>query len=298
MENSEAQGHSEDYFGGYRDFWWNKDFLDLMAERLRLKQHHSLLDVGCGLCHWSRLLTPYLAENPDIYAVDNDPKWSVEDPEVKEDFRKLGARFSLQAADARTLPFEDDFFDMVTCQTVLIHIKNPALAIAEMKRVLKPGGTILCVEPNNRVQSLIKSSLSADDSVEETLEHVKYALIYEKGKKKRGEGDNSLGDLLPGMLAEAGFRDIEVRLSDKAIAMYPPYAKPEQEATLQQWARVSGDAADDEVYFKSAGRGYLAFYEMYRRKYAHLGERMAEAIENHSYHAGGGTIMYLISGTK
>lgn len=298
MEHQEEQGHSESYFGDYRDFWWNKGFLDLMAQRLNLKQHQSLLDVGCGLCHWSRLLTPYLAENPGIYAVDNDPKWAVADPEVKKDFRKLGAQFSLQAADARTLPFEDDFFDMVTCQTVLIHIKNPAQALSEMKRVLKPGGTILCVEPNNRIQSLIKSSLSADDSVEEILEHVKYALIYEKGKKKRGEGDNSLGDLLPGMFSEAGFRNIEVRLSDKAIAMYPPYLKAEQEATLQQWARVSGEAADDEVYFKSAGRGYLAFYEMYRRKYSHLGERMAEAIENHTYHAGGGAIMYLVSGTK
>ena len=298
MEYQDEQGHSESYFGDYRDFWWNKGFLDLMAERLNLKQHQRLLDVGCGLCHWSRLLTPYLAENPSIFAVDNDPKWSVVDPEVKKDFQKLGAQFSLQAADARTLPFEDGFFDIVTCQTVLIHIKNPAQALAEMKRVLKPGGTILCVEPNNRIQSLIKSSLSADDSVEETLEHVKYALIYEKGKKKRGEGDNSLGDLLPGMFAEAGFRNIEVRLSDKAIAMYPPYIKPEQEATLQQWARVSGETAEDEVYFKSAGRGYLAFYEMYRRKYAHLGERMADAIENHTYHAGGGAIMYLVSGTK
>lgn len=45
------------------------------------------------------------------------------------------------------LPFTDGAFDMVTCQTVLIHIAEPKAAFKEMMRSTKPGGLVLTVEP-------------------------------------------------------------------------------------------------------------------------------------------------------
>ncbi|MFZ4398162.1 MAG: hypothetical protein ACOYOU_21315, partial [Kiritimatiellia bacterium] len=39
------KGHSEEYFKEDRDFWWNHDFLELMARRLRLDECRSLLDA-------------------------------------------------------------------------------------------------------------------------------------------------------------------------------------------------------------------------------------------------------------
>ena len=59
-ERKSDEAHSSDQFGEQRDFWWNRDFLDLMARRWRLSEASSLADIGCGLCHWSRLLYPYL----------------------------------------------------------------------------------------------------------------------------------------------------------------------------------------------------------------------------------------------
>jgi hypothetical protein len=49
---SPVLGHSEEYFGPYRDFWWNRDFLELMARRWQLGRYQSLLDVGCGMPAW------------------------------------------------------------------------------------------------------------------------------------------------------------------------------------------------------------------------------------------------------
>ena len=40
---------SAELFGEQRDFWWNRDFLDLMAARWRLQEADSLADIGCGL---------------------------------------------------------------------------------------------------------------------------------------------------------------------------------------------------------------------------------------------------------
>lgn len=295
------QGHSENYFGEYRNFWWNKGFLNLMAKRLNLAQHHSLLDVGCGQCHWSKLLVPYLGKPAYVTGVDNDAKWAAEDPEIRAYFHYHQAAFEAVEGNAQTLPFADNSFDMVTCQTLLIHVPNPKRAIAEMKRVLKPGGILLCAEPNNLVQTLIKNSLSASDDIEEVLDHVKYALICERGKKRLGQGDNSVGDLVPGMMAEAGLQDIEVRISDKAIPMYPPYNTREQQAALKQWSSGSawqGTQYSDFDFFQAFGEQYIPFYEEYRAHYGSSGDRMQEAIEEKEYHSAGGAIMYLISGVK
>lgn len=295
------KGHSESFFTDYRDFWWNKDFLDIIAQRLALYKYQNVLDVGCGQCHWSKLLADYLAYPAHITGIDNDTKWSQNPWDTWEYFNSKQAGFDLVHGNAHQLPFEDNTFDMVTCQTLLIHVKNPLKVIQEMKRVLKPKGLILCVEPNNRVQHLMQNSLTENNRIEETLDHVKYALICEQGKKRLGQGDNSIGDLIPGMLQEAGFRDLNVSLSDKAIAMYPPYTNEEQQATMAQWKEGSTwqqTNFSDREYFEAFGDQYMAFYEAYHQRYPHAERKLDNAIHQQNYHAGGGALMYLVSGVK
>lgn len=295
------KGHSENYFGDYRDFWWNREFLEMTAQRLELNSMSSMLDVGCGNGHWTRILAPYLEKHASITAVDSDPRWFQENKELEEFFLKTKQNFELREGNAQRLPFQDNLFDLVTCQTLLIHVPEPAKAIAEMKRVTKPGGTILCVEPNNIVQSLIKTSMTKNESVEETLDHIKYRLIIEKGKRKMGRGDNSLGDLLPGLFAAEELKNIEVRLSDKAIAMYPPYDNEEQLATLKQWMKGSSwksNTQKDIDFFSAAGEEYMPFYFEYQEKYANRDAHIMGALQREQYHAGGGSLMYLVSGKK
>ena len=67
--------HSAEQFGAQRDFWWHRDFLDLMAARWRLAEASSLADIGCGLCHWSRLLYPYLRGPARFAGVDREARW-------------------------------------------------------------------------------------------------------------------------------------------------------------------------------------------------------------------------------
>jgi ubiquinone/menaquinone biosynthesis C-methylase UbiE len=300
-ESSIKTPHSENQFADYRNFWWNKGFIDLMAKRIKLSKHTSLLDVGCGQCHWSKILTPYLGKPAYVVGVDKDPTWAKGSAELKRFFKEQAAWFELCQGDAMNLPFEDASFDIVTCQTVLIHVGNPTKAIEEMKRVLKPGGTILCVEPNNRIQSLLRTSESENTSIDEMVDHVKYALIVEQGKKRLGFGDNSLGDLLPGMLSKQGFEKIDVRLSDKAIVMVPPYDTQEQMATAKHWKK--GNAGDvmnnsDLFYFEAFGDRYLSFYDEYHQKYEGHAERIFEALKNNDFHSAGGALMYLVSGKK
>ena len=46
--------------GDWRDTWWNRDFVELIARRLRLGEVRAAVDVGCGVGHWGRTLLPVL----------------------------------------------------------------------------------------------------------------------------------------------------------------------------------------------------------------------------------------------
>jgi ubiquinone/menaquinone biosynthesis C-methylase UbiE len=52
----------------------------------------------------------------------------------------------LKEGDAHHLPFADESFDSVVCTFSLCNIPDPALAVAEMKRALRPGGRLILVD--------------------------------------------------------------------------------------------------------------------------------------------------------
>jgi ubiquinone/menaquinone biosynthesis C-methylase UbiE len=58
----------------------------------------------------------------------------------------LGRDVDLREGDAEHLPFADASFDTVVCALALCTIPDPATAIAEMKRVLGPGGRLLLLD--------------------------------------------------------------------------------------------------------------------------------------------------------
>src|SRR5688500_8027060 len=67
--------HSAEHFGDTRDHWWNADFLGLMAERWKLGEVRSVLDVGCGVGHWGALLGTLLPGDARVIGVDRDATW-------------------------------------------------------------------------------------------------------------------------------------------------------------------------------------------------------------------------------
>jgi ubiquinone/menaquinone biosynthesis C-methylase UbiE len=58
----------------------------------------------------------------------------------------LGLDADLRTGDAQALPFGDEAFDTVVCALSLCTIPDPATAIAEMRRVLVPGGRLLLLD--------------------------------------------------------------------------------------------------------------------------------------------------------
>jgi ubiquinone/menaquinone biosynthesis C-methylase UbiE len=57
-----------------------------------------------------------------------------------------GREIDLRTGDAQDLPFDDESFDVVVCTYSLCNIPDPAVAVAEMHRVLRPGGRLVLVD--------------------------------------------------------------------------------------------------------------------------------------------------------
>jgi demethylmenaquinone methyltransferase/2-methoxy-6-polyprenyl-1,4-benzoquinol methylase len=60
-------------------------------------------------------------------------------------------------ADATQLPFDDDSFDAATISYGLRNVSDPRKALAEMSRVVKPGGRVVIAEFSTPPSSLIRS---------------------------------------------------------------------------------------------------------------------------------------------
>lgn len=304
MEEKSGKSHSEDFFSSYRDHWWNRDFLDLMARRWELEKYSSLLDVGCGICHWSKILIPYLKSGAKVFAVDSDEKSAQGSSELRAYFKEFNADITFKSGDAHELEFDDDSFDVVTCQTVLIHLENPQKAVREMYRVVKPGGKVICAEPNNSAPSLILDSISRHRTVEEILEAVKYSILYEKGKTLSGQGNNSIGDFVAEMFAKADLKNIKVFLSDKAAPLLPPYESVEQQAEIEgilEWKKTNSAVFDKQIakrYFAALGDEYLQFFEEYWKNIVKQWDEIIEAISEKRFFSSGAALMYLVSGEK
>jgi ubiquinone/menaquinone biosynthesis C-methylase UbiE len=134
--------------GDWRDTWWSDDFLALMAEKWGFAEVQTVLDVGCGVGHWGQRLMRHLSDSTRLYGVDAEAAW-VEGARERAASLGLGDRAVFQTGTAESLPWPDDSMDMVTCQTLLIHVPDLRDAIRKMVRVLRPGGLFLAAEPNN-----------------------------------------------------------------------------------------------------------------------------------------------------
>lgn len=116
-----------------------------VAARLPLKAGSRVLDAGCGPGWFWESAAAALPERLDLTLSDLSPGM-VEEALAR--CRRLPfAGVAGHQADASALPFADDTFDAVIAMHMLYHVPEPARAIAEMHRVLKPGG-VLAVTTN------------------------------------------------------------------------------------------------------------------------------------------------------
>jgi ubiquinone/menaquinone biosynthesis C-methylase UbiE len=125
----------------------------IFDKNLKTYNPSNILDVGSGDGSRTFIMANYFNIRPDnIYGIDYEDKYIVETSKF----------FNARKIDLETglLPYEDETFDLVTCNQVLEHLKNYGKVIDEVIRVSKKGGYIVFGIPNlahliNRIYLLL-----------------------------------------------------------------------------------------------------------------------------------------------
>jgi len=248
------------------------------------------------------LLASVMPGDVRVTGVEREPSW-VEQARARAATLGLDGRFSYRLGEAERLPFPDDSFDLTTCQTVLIHLPDPAAAIAEMRRVTRPGGLVAVAEPNNLADALGLDSISNQAGVDEVMDLVRFQLTCERGKVALGEGDNSLGNRVPGLFVAQGLVEVDARVNDRATPVFPPYATAAQRAFVEEerdrlarrvWIWTE---ADTQRYFLASGGSESDFAAQFARALASR-ERIVRGVDDGTYHGISGGAFFLVSGRK
>ena len=119
---------------------WTRPARTWLYQQAGLGQARAALDVGCG----TGVITEELARLSEARVVGLD----LERGMLAFAHRQGGGVAYVQG-DAHALPFPGGSFGVVVCHYLLLWLADPARAVQEMARVVRPGGAILaCAEPD------------------------------------------------------------------------------------------------------------------------------------------------------
>jgi ubiquinone/menaquinone biosynthesis C-methylase UbiE len=283
---------------------WLDDTLDKLAAWLNLKPGMTAVDSGCGLGYLGYTFWPYFGKGGQYLGIDTSPELVREAEKASDEWAKDGEA-SFKIGDAYKLPFPDDFADLAMCQVLLMHLEKPQDALAEMIRVIKPGGLIMCIEPDNLSVLLEKWYWSLPEmSIDEQLLFKKVALMCDRGRLKLGQGDSGIGNKVPFMMSKLGLVEIGIRQNDAVCYIEPPYKEPRQQDLLENVKKQWLDEERRKTWIKRerkhflAGGGTQAEYDQYRE----IQERNMQAfqlqIKEGKYSVCGSGHIYIIKGRK
>jgi SAM-dependent methyltransferase len=142
-ETRSVAGLPESY-AGWRSSQLGR-IIDELEERLVLKllapvDHLHVLDVGCGD---GALASTLFRREAWVTGLDADPRMLAA---ARARAEAASVTLDLVRGHAEALPFPDEKFDRVVAVTVLCFVREVDSAIAEMARVLKPGGRLVVGE--------------------------------------------------------------------------------------------------------------------------------------------------------
>ena len=116
-----------------------------IAEKLPLPDKGRLLDVGTGSGLQLKAVHD-VRPNLELFGLD------ISGAAIRVARRNLtGMEVDLRVGSIEHTAYDDDFFDIVTCNASMSYWKNPVACLDEIYRILKPGGLASLFEPQKDI---------------------------------------------------------------------------------------------------------------------------------------------------
>lgn len=167
--------------------WWLK--------KLDLPEAGKVLDVGCGT-GWASRIVARMVPKGEVVGIDFAEGMVQKAKQLtsKDKAHNYG-NLSFKIADVEDIPYPNDYFDCVMCLESFSWYPNPAVALKEMKRVLKPGGKLYVADGADSwllrltmkalklfIPGLDRWNLYSENQFKESLE-AEFGDVYQKWAK-------------------------------------------------------------------------------------------------------------------
>jgi SAM-dependent methyltransferase len=219
-----------------------------------------VLEVGCGTGAVTRVLATWPGVGEAV-GVDPSPVFVARARELARDLTAI----AFEEADGRALPFAAGTFDAVIFHTTLCHVPDPAVALQEAVRTLRPGGCLAVFEGDYATGTL---ATRAGDPLEACAEAFREHFVHDPWLARR----------LPALMQAAGVDLARVRSHGYVEACRPGFM-------LASWVDLGADAlaasgrigADMAAALKAEARrrvasgeyfGHIAYISLVARKRA------------------------------
>jgi SAM-dependent methyltransferase len=204
-----------------------------LLDALDLRRGQNVLDVGCGPGTDLADLAAAVGGSGEVIGIDRDPAMVAEARRRTADH----ANVTVHDGDANALPLDDACADRARVDRVLQHLADPAGALAELRRVLCPGGVLGMAEPD--WDTLVVDGV-------DTATSRAYTRFIADGRR-----NGTIGRQLPRLATAAGFT---VRAVDATAVVFDDFAAAEEILGLR---RNVDRAVEAGAFDADRGRAWL-----------------------------------------
>ena len=171
--------------------------------RLRRRAHtwldvaagSAVLDAGCGSGDVAVDLIAGVSPGGLVAALDSDSNMLGE---AARRAARAGVSVHLVQGDVTRLGFPDQTFDACRAERILQHVVEPARAVAEMARVLRPGGRLVVIDSDWRTRTWNHPDQQTTSAIVRFI-------------RERRIPSADVGARLPALLLDAGLDDVRIR---------------------------------------------------------------------------------------
>lgn len=164
-----------------------------------LKPGMNVLDVACGPGFTACELAKFIGHDGTVTGVDinEDLIFTAQQAKASENAENV----SFRLGNLYELDLPENSFDFVYARFVFQHLEKPELALSNLWKILKPGGTLCILDVDDNWTSFSPESDA----------FVKFIRKAGAGQKRKG-GNRLIGSQLYGLLSQAGYQNISTKI--------------------------------------------------------------------------------------
>lgn len=129
-------------YGEDRISSWFRFYQSLALSKLDIEQGEGFLDIGCG-SGWAVRQAADRLRSGQACGIDIAPQMVAKATASSVTYKNTEFRL----ADAETIPYPDHSFHSILCTHSFHHYAHPVETLSEIRRVLKPDGTFVLLDP-------------------------------------------------------------------------------------------------------------------------------------------------------